>query len=1026
MKQLLVFLVLGLSMPWSLALKEDAQMMTIQDEAIQDIYHDPVYLQVHVPLSIDVSNLRIIRKADKTSDEDIICTWEKTKMYYKSDIPVKDGDHIQYYLFDMKNNKQIYASNKFTVDSVKPQLHIIYNGYDQETVQLAYPIAEEMQIYFTDLHLDKTKTSIHMYEDGKEIKSKNQKDKITFMIQKGKQYRLDAKGVDAAGNETEYKTSSTFYVDEQKPTGTLFFQNQPMKQKEYLLFEPEMFTLDAIDDHFNQEKSSMLINGEVIHKTWNVKNNVWTQEWQCFEDGTYEIGYHIEDMAGNVSEASGIHVVQDKKAPIVQYKMNGKTVEVLPQICQEIQLLEWMILDQTLDLKRSYIQVDQKNIQIMKEKDGLYHATTSLQAGTHHIQMMCVDRAGRVTQKEQTIIVDNQPPVVTLSSIPRYTNKITSIHLTLKDEVVQPNDIRVSLLNDCGEVISTVVWNEFDDHTFEADIVVQEQGNYIVQVEGYDKAGNQIMTVMEGGAESLLDNKYSFTIDKEAPIVSYHLDQTAPNINHDQLVSITIDDQNICLRDFQLICKKDGHNIQKDPEIMDDKHLFYRFQEEGAYEFLFSMQDLAGNKAIYKCDFVEQPKPIQFVIDKTRPVIQITGLENNKVTNYIRKASIGVTDKQLKTCSVFIQRNQEQYTKECSSEPLVFDEVSGAFGEYRVYVQGQDYAGNETISQTYHFAIDRKPPTIKFLLNEMQIPNDETYLTNQNVQMHMEWIDQNLSSYRLMVDKDGVQKDVITDRPSADYTIEAHKGEKHVYTLHLEGEDLAQNNVQFTTTIIVDTRAPLPSIDTGMLSDANGKQYFTPKLLNDGRNYQVISYTLTQNHNVIDYVWGDEIKEDGNYILDVMVVDEAMNIAHLQEPLYFEIDNIPPNILLKQGDTVLDDHDEISNETIFIMIQQDEEEKALKERFTALTINGEQITDFKRDEQGNMYDTIQPDHDLTISASAIDGAGNTILKTWDFKYQSKNALTGKQCIFYISVIIVGLCLIYCYGKQHKNTRAISL
>lgn len=1025
MKQLLVFLVFGLSLPWSPILKEETQMMTIQDKAINDSYHDPVVLQVRIPFDIDVKTLRLVRKIDGKQEEEIVCAWKKEKMYYQSDIPIKDGDFIQYCLYDKRNNKQIYSSSKFTVDTIKPTLHVVYDGDDRDVVQAAYAKEAEMQIYFTDAHLDHTQTTIQMYEDGKELKPKKHEGTSTYRIKKGKQYHLETKAMDTVGNVTMYKTSSTFYVDDQIPTGTLYFQDQPIKQKEYVMFDPGVFTLKVQDEHFNQEKSSILVNGERIHTAWDTRKNIGTQTWQHFEEGTFDIGYHLEDMAGNVTEMSSVHVIQDFTAPIVQYKIDGNTVEEIPEISQEIQSLEWIILDQTLDIQRSYIQVDQTNIPITKEKEGMYHAITKLEAGTHQIQMKLIDQAGRITQKEHTIYVDDQSPIVSVSHIPRYINKTTSIHFKIQDEYILPEDIHVTLRNDQGEILSTAKW-ETNHHTYEADMVVEEEGNYVVEVLGYDKAGNQVVAMIDGQTEALVDNTYAFTIDKQAPIVSYHLDQEASYINQDQKVSITIEDLHMRLRDFTLECKKDGNIIPKNPTSKDGNQLVYQFNEDGMYTLSLSMKDLAGNNAIYKHDSTIQSTPIQFTIDKIKPDIQLTGLEHNNVTNMACKANVTVVDKQLKSCSVMIQRNQEHITKACSNEPIVFDEVSGAVGEYRVYVEAQDDAGNKATSQTYNFVIDRKPPAITFLLNEKQIQNNETYLTNQDVQIHMDWVDQNLSSYHFSVNKDGVRQDVITKEPSTDYSITAQKGEKHVYTLLLEGEDQAQNKVAFTTTIIVDARTPIPRIEANMISNTNGIQRFTPKLKNDGRNYQVISYTLTQNHNVVDYVWGDEIKEDGKYLLDVMVVDEAMNVAHLQDPLYFEIDTIPPNIIVKQGNRVLQDFDTISNEALIILLQQSDKEKALKETFTKLIINDQEINDFKRDEQGNIYYRILPNDDVTITATAIDDAGNSIDQTWNFTYHSNNTINIIRCIFYSGVVIVGLFLICCYGKQRKDTRTLSL
>src|SRR5699024_1454793 len=81
--------------------------------------------------------------------------------------------------------------------------------------------------------------------------------------------------------------------------------------------------------------------------------------------------------------------------------------------------------------------------------------------------------------------------------------------------------------------------------------------------------------------------------------------------------------------------------------------LDYEFTKDGFYEINIRAEDEAGN--------IAKAKNVQFTIDKTNPVIDITGVDNDEHYNVDKTVDVVIRDVNLKTNHIRVTRNGSPY-----------------------------------------------------------------------------------------------------------------------------------------------------------------------------------------------------------------------------------------------------------------------------------------------------------------------------------------------------------------------------
>ena len=538
--------------------------------------------------------------------------------------------------------------------------------------------------------------------------------------------------------------------------------------------------------------------------------------------------------------------------------------------------------------KESLIVITKEQLSKVFEKDGHYR-----------IEATAEDKAGNKADKNKLsleFIVDSTAPEISFSGIEAGSkngiNDNRQLTITVKEENYVTNNVVITVTKD-GNDYNIGEFQSYGEIS-ELSNTFSEDGHYEITVTATDGAGNTT------------ESKIDFSIDVNAPEISisgfsngvYHELSGFTHYNTTQNITAKVKDNNLkvdtddnyILPELEIFDLNDGesYNVSKEVNvsILDVNHninnvnvtkngvafnigtlslsgntasISYNFSQEGEYVLSVDSTDKTGNVS---------SRTVKFIIDKTAPVItpMISGkdivIKDGSYINEIFTPYFKLDEADDTIVSVMM--NGKDVT---GSVPSASKE-----GKYTFDVEAKDKAGNRS-EISLSFTVDVTNPKVV-------ITGIIDGFFNKNVKPVYKITDTNLDTGKSSV--------TLNDKPFESGTSIKEEGE---YVLKAVGTDLATNTTKRTIIFTVDKTSP--KIEFVEAIDGN---YFTeaiiPELLiSDLSEYTIISQTL--NGKV--YELGDEISEDGKYVLALEVVDKAGNTSTVS--VEFIIDQTPPKFI---------------------------------------------------------------------------------------------------------------------------------
>lgn len=419
------------------------------------------------------------------------------------------------------------------------------------------------------------------------------------------------------------------------------------------------------------------------------------------------------------------------------------------------------------------------------------------------------------------------------------------------------------------------------------------EGDYLLEVDARDLAGNI----------SSLD--LNFTVDLTAPSLTISGVEDGAYYADDVTPVVAIEDLHLKNSSITL----NGQPFDLGTVLTD----------EGDYLLEVTAEDRAGNVTT---------QALSFVIDKSAPLIDVTGVQDGAFYNSDVAVVIAISDNNLATESIVL--NDEAFTS---------GSVLTAEGEYLLSVNATDKAGN-TSNFNIHFIIDTTAPQLEVagiadgaFYNAGVTPTvavTDNYLKQQSITLNGE-------AY--------VPETPITD-----------EGE---YLLAVSAEDEAGNTSERQIHFVIDLTAP-SIVTTGV---------------QDGRHYNVdvipevtISDTYlessSQRFNGAPFVSGTILTEEGEYLLELSAQDKAGNTS--VETIAFVIDKTAPQLIVSGVEDGA-----FYNADVTPVLQIVE----LYLASSTLTLNETGFTS---------GDTITAEGSYTLTGEALDQAGNQSEFTYSF------------------------------------------
>src|SRR5699024_10795259 len=217
-----------------------------------------------------------------------------------------------------------------------------------------------------------------------------------------------------------------------------------------------------------------------------------------------------------------------------------------------------------------------------------------------------------------------------------------------------------------------------------------------------------------------------FVIDKTPPQLAINGVENNAYYATNKRVTVSVDEVNFVTNDVSFSVLRNGKDITGQVEKNRGSKwrtqsqlskLDYEFSTDGFYEIKLNARDAAGN--------VAKTKTVQFTIDKTNPVIDITGVDNDEHYNVDKTVDIVIRDVNLKTNQVRVTRNGRSYdvggfsidSNQYADSFANLRHTFKAEGTYEIVVEAVDQSGNRATKQIA-FTIDKTPPVITPVMKE--------------------------------------------------------------------------------------------------------------------------------------------------------------------------------------------------------------------------------------------------------------------------------------------------------------------
>lgn len=270
---------------------------------------------------------------------------------------------------------------------------------------------------------------------------------------------------------------------------------------------------------------------------------------------------------------------------------------------------------------------------VCEHSEELLLEAASNQGDEIWIQVGYEDNTGHTGQTEQSFRIDITAPVVEVEydlnspQAGRFYNQPRTASVTVRERNFDPADLEFQITSTEGNMPVIGGWTESgsgDDRMHRCEIVFLEDGDYTFTLEAMDLAGNR----------AVYDRIDEFTIDRIRPevTVAWDLNQRDTPAYYGQkrtaVVSVLEHNFDASLMEVTVT----GTDEALVPMLSDwtedgDRHTAALvFEADGAYELSVSGMDPAGNQ-------MEDYRAEPFVIDRTPPVLEITGIRDQSANH---------------------------------------------------------------------------------------------------------------------------------------------------------------------------------------------------------------------------------------------------------------------------------------------------------------------------------------------------------------------------------------------------------
>ncbi|HCD7427520.1 TPA: Ig-like domain repeat protein, partial [Citrobacter werkmanii] len=629
---------------------------------------------------------------------------------------------------------------------------------------------------------------------------------------------------------------------------------------------------------------------------------------------------------------------------------------------------------------------------VVKNANGDWTVTSPILsvAGDYTLTVTVEDAAGNTTSDTKTITFDNQLSVPTIAfDAGDDTGYDATDHLTSNNKPTflisnMDSDVTHAVITLDGVPI-TLTQDGSGNWSFTPPSALSD-GNHKMILEVQDRAGNTSTQT------------FSFTVDTtlSTPTIDLSSSSDSGDSDDDNLTSKTqpefvinnvdgdIYSVIVTLNgvDYDVTKNADGEWVFQAPKLAD-----------GDYTITVTATDKAGN---------ERTSDLDFTIDTTVAIDQITmsddtgfssddHLTNDTIPSFDISVAADVTH-----VSVALDGGDAQTLTKTNGKWTYTASSALSDGEHSIVVNVMDKAGNTT-QETFTFTIDTTltPVTVDLKDEDDSGSSSADNYTN-NTQPTFEFGSLDKDVYSLTVNLNG--KDIPVDLTSQPVSFTPDEAlADGTYTLIATVTDNAGNTKETPLTFTIDTQTSVSvdfvvGDDTGYSDSDNITKSNAPEFeISVPADVESVSVTLNGTVTSLTkdesgrWIYSAPALADGNYTLDVSVVDKAGNTASTE--LKFVVDttlSTPTIDLAAASDTGTLSNDHLTNDTTPYFTLDNIDSDAYS---VTVTINNKT---YNATEKNGIWGLQLPDADAlpdgtyTATVKVEDDAGNTKSSSMNF------------------------------------------
>ncbi len=588
-------------------------------------------------------------------------------------------------VYDMAGNCQevSWTEQAFVLDNTEPSVTINAGGADTQWVK------GPVNVQITAVDNEAGIASITYSVNGKttEVKANGGSTfthsfEITEEAQTTEGYVLEVVAENGAG--LSYSTSANIYIDNTAPMVSLsgitpaqlyregVNLNVNINEKIFSLAKAEVTvqrTLDGVTSTYLTDSFSL--TGENTAKVYSFT-----------ADGEYTVTVEAKDAAGNSSGIQKITFTVDTTAPEISLSgiQNGTYYNSDPVM--EVEVIESLYANAVVTIQVSRT-IDGTTVEYPVAGMSLYAKNsvktyTFTEEGTYLVEVRAVDEAGNnAIVQTLNFSVDKTIPKLTIGGFENHLVTDGKINAEFNVEDLFYQGMTVKALIQKTDLKGNVTEIEVDfgaisktNNSISRELT--EDGQYKLIFEVTDIAGN--VNYIEK----------DFVIDTQAPEIQHMNEYDGKYFQEFQLRhSLEEMIYDYTLSDYEILLNGLPYN---GTDII---------LEEGKYLLEIWVKDDVGHETSAKAEFI---------VDHTAPMIIFSGAEDGVVSYEPVTLEVLLKDEQDIITSIFINGEQQNLT-EGMKQTFSFTE----YGEYKVQVTANDYAGNEEITV---FTVNYREETI--------------------------------------------------------------------------------------------------------------------------------------------------------------------------------------------------------------------------------------------------------------------------------------------------------------------------